>query len=76
MGCRSPSLVPHRESPATSASKGLEPATATTYLCLLIGHEAEPTFFWGGTCRQGDGRNWASRLIMMGDWRDSFEAND
>jgi hypothetical protein len=39
-----------------------------------IGHEAAPTFFWGGKGRQGESSITADRLILMGDWRDSFAA--
>ena len=39
-----------------------------------IGREAAPTFFRGGQKPPGRRQNTADRLILMGDWRDSFAA--
>jgi hypothetical protein len=49
-------------------------APAATNSVLLIGRETVPTFFWGGASCQGKGLIIVLGLILMGDWRDSFDA--
>jgi hypothetical protein len=36
-----------------------------------FGHEAAPTFFWGGIAARAMAGH-RQRLILMGDWCDSF----
>jgi hypothetical protein len=41
-----------------------------------LGRATVPTFFWGGSGRQGAGQIMGQRLILMGDWSDLLRYPD
>jgi hypothetical protein len=74
MGCRSPSPKQQNGSPATRASKGLA-SECDSHESVQYSLDAKRHQRSSGAAKPpGRKQNTADRLILMGDWRDSFAA--